>query len=150
MTAHDQKLCDNCHERLATYLSCNGNTGESKQLCEQCYRESASPEELASTDRLRDIVRNGKCSFCGAPAETGSGSFSSHQGEHFDLLCKACDEDLAEFYQQPENAMPDVSDYGAAFRDEEFMRQRLQQHADLKQRQEEFMRQRISERKSKG
>lgn len=149
MNAQEQKLCESCHARPATHYLCDGNTGESKQLCEQCFRGSASPEVLASNDRFRDIVRNGKCRYCGASAETGSGSFSSHQGERFDLLCNACDQDLAEFYERPENVMPDVPDHGAAFRDETFMRQRLQQFADRERRKDEFIGQRISERKSK-
>ena len=95
-------------------------------------------------------MRNAKCKYCGAPSETGSGSFSSHKGEHFDLSCKACDEDLADFDQRPENAISKVPDYEALFRDEEFMRKRIQQHADRKQRQEEFMRRRVLERRSKG
>jgi hypothetical protein len=57
---------------------------------------------------------------------------------------------LADFYRRPDNAIPDVPDYGALFRDEESMRQRLQKYADRERRQEEFMRRRISERTSKG
>jgi len=86
MTTQDQELCERCREHPATIYTCDGNTGESKSLCEQCYRESASQEDQACTDRLRDMVRNAKCKYCGAPSETGSGSFSSHKGEHFDLL----------------------------------------------------------------
>ena len=152
MTAQNQNLCERCRERPATYFICCANTGKSEQLCEQCYRGSLSPEDLASTDRFRDIVEKGKCKYCGTPAKTGCGSFwsFSFQGEFFDLSCKACNEDLADFYQRPENAMPDVPDYEAAFRNEEFMKKRMQEHTDLERRKEEFMRQRISERKSKG
>jgi hypothetical protein len=150
MPSQDQKLCERCHEHPVTFFICDGNTGESKSLCEQCYRKSASPEELASSDSFRDIVRNGKCKHCGAPAETGLGNFDSVEGGHFDLSCKTCDKDLADFNRRPENVVPPVRDYGAMFRDEEFMRQRLKQFADIKQRQEEFIRQRILERRAKG
>src|SRR5579859_6348029 len=127
MTAQDQMFCQRCHERPATVYICDGNSGESEHLCEQCYREWATPEELVSSDQFRDVVRNGKCRYCGAPAEGGSGSFSSAAGQDFELLCRACDQDLEDFARRPENTIPDVPDYGAAFRDEEFMRRRLQQ-----------------------
>lgn len=148
MTAQDQMLCQRCHEHPATVYMCDGNSGESKHLCEQCYRASATPEELASSDQFRDLVRNGKCRYCGAPAECGFGSFSSAAGENFELLCRACHQDLGDFARRPENTIPDVPDHAAAFRDEEFMRRRLQQYADRERRQDEFMKQRIAERKS--
>ena len=150
MPVQDLKLCARCHEHPATFHICDGNSGESKSLCEQCYRVLASPEELASNDFFRTIVRNGKCKYCGAPAETGSGCFSSIETESFDLLCKACYEELADFDQRPENSIPNVPDYGSAFRDEDFMRQRLKLFADRNQRQEKFMRQRVLERRAKG
>jgi len=146
MTAQDQKLCERCRERPATFHVCYGHTGESKHLCEQCYRESASPGELASSDNIRDIVRNGKCRFCGQPAVGGSGgSLGAFIGaEHF-LWCERCRRDLVEFAQRPENAIPEFP-----FDDEAAQKRVSQQMAERERRQDEFIRQRVSERRSEG
>ncbi|HUA65494.1 MAG TPA: hypothetical protein VME24_06585 [Alphaproteobacteria bacterium] len=150
MADQDQKLCDNCHERPATNHICyGGQDGQSRSLCQICLMQDSEVGSLMQ--HFTEAVRAGHCKYCGAPAETGSGRFSSAVGEHFDLLCKACSEDFVEFARRPENAMPDIpADYEAALRDEELMKQRLQQFKDREQRQEEFMRQRVSERKSRG
>lgn len=146
MTARDQKLCERCHKRLATFHICYGHTGESKHLCEQCYRESASPEELASSDHFRDIVRNGKCKFCGQPAVGGSGgSLEALIGREPFLWCEPCRRDLVEFWQRRENAMPEWP-----FDDKAAQERVSKQMADRERRQEEFMRQRVSERRSKN
>ena len=97
-----------------------------------------------------EAVRAGHCKYCGAPAETGSGRFSSAIGEHFDLLCRACSEDLVEFGRRPENAIDIPADYEATLQDEKLIKQRLQKFKDRERRQEEFMRQRVSERRSRG
>jgi hypothetical protein len=94
--------------------------------------------------RFQEAVRLGHCKYCGAPAELGSGSYSSVTGDHFDLLCKACSEDFAEFVRRPENALLDFTTG-----DEVGMRKSVSQLADLEKRKDEFIRQRVLERKSK-
>jgi hypothetical protein len=148
MAAQDRKLCERCNERHATHHICYGHTGESKHLCEQCYKESAFPEELASSDRIRDIVRNGKCRFCGAPAAGGSVSCSipGVMDEQTNLWCESCRRDLVEFGRRPENVIPTAFPF-----DDEAAQERLsQQMAERERRQEEFMRKRVSARRSKG
>ena len=146
MTAQEQKLCDRCHERPATCHICCGNTGETKDLCETCYQESASPLELASTKQFRETVRKGKCKYCGQPAVGGSGGFIPVLGEQLFLWCEKCRLDLVEFYQRPENALP--GDY--PFDDKAAQERVSQQFAERERRQEEYMRQRVSERRSKN
>ena len=146
MTAQDQKLCEKCNEHPATCFICNGNTGESKHLCEQCYRESASAEELASTDNLRDIVRTGQCRFCGQPAVGGSGgSLGALIGAESFLWCEPCRQDLVEFAQRPENAIA-----AWPFDDEAAQERASQQMADRERRQDEFMKQKVAVRRSNG
>ena len=163
MTGPDQKLCDRCHERPATCHICFGHTGETKDLCETCYGESAPPEELASAQQIQQIIRNGKCRYCGEPAVGGGGPLvsdflanlmanllpsmavvTSRPGYPFHLWCEQCRKDLVEFAHRPENAIPDWP-----FDDEAAQRLVTEQLADRERRQEEFMKQRVLERKSK-
>ena len=146
MPVQDQQLCERCHERPATYHICDASTGRSKHLCEQCYRESASPEDLASADGFRDVVRHGKCRFCGQPAVGGSGgSLGAFIGAEPFLWCEPCRRDLVEFAQQPENAIPEWS-----FDDETAQERASQQLAERERRQDEFMRRKVSERRRDG
>lgn len=147
MTAQDQKLCQRCQERPATCHICNGNTGESKHLCEKCYKESASPEELAYSNHFGDIVRNGKCRYCGAPAAGGSavGGILGVMDEKTNLWCEPCRRDLVEFLNLPENAIPELP-----FDDEAAQERASKQLAEREQRQGEFMRRKVSERRSRG
>jgi hypothetical protein len=149
MSAKDKRLCEKCHERPATCFICNGNNGESQALCETCYQETASREELAFHKQLKEAVRNGKCEYCGEPAAGGSASFTTVNLDkpEFNFECKQCSHDLREFYKMPENNLPVVA---PLFDDPEAMKQRLQQHHELERRKEEFIKQRIAERKSKG
>ena len=147
MAAQDRKLCERCNERPATHHICHAHTGKSKHWCEKCFSESASPEELASSHHFRDILRNGKCRFCGAPAAGGSVShgFPDVMDEQTNLWCEPCRRDLVEFNRLPENVIPT----GFPFDDEAAQERLSQQMADLERRQEEFMRKRVSERRSK-
>ena len=145
MTTHTDKLCDRCHERPATCHICYGHTGETKDLCETCYRDSASPEELASSQQIQDSIRNGKCKYCGEPAVGGCGGFMPMLGEQLDLWCEQCRQDLVEFGSRPENAIPDFP-----FDDEAAQALVSQQLAEYKSRKEEFMKRKISARRSQG
>ena len=143
MTTQDEKHCDRCHERPATCHICYGLTGETKDLCETCYRASASPEELASSQQIQEAIRSGKCKYCGEPAAGGCGGFMPMLGEQLDLWCEQCRQDLVEFASRPENAIPDFP-----FDDEAAQELVPQQLAEHERRQEEFMRWKISERRS--
>ena len=146
MTDQDRKLCERCNERAATSTICNVSTGMSEHLCEPCSRELASAEDLAFTDDLRQIIRTGKCRFCGQPAVGGSGgSLGALIGAEPFLWCDACRRDLVEFWQRPENKISELP-----FDNEAAQERFSKQFAESERRQEEFMKQRVMERKSKN
>ena len=144
MAVEEQKICEMCHERPATCHICYGHTGATRDLCEPCYKQST---EAAGFQRhLDELIRTGTCEYCGAPAKTGSFSFSSVLMEESELWCQACGEDLAEFARRPENALPEDFPF-----DDEAAQQRLsEQMADRERREAEFMKQRVSERRLNG
>jgi len=94
-------------------------------------------------ERFNEAVRVGHCKYCGAPAETAFGGSSSVLGDHFNLVCKACFDDLSAFVRRPENAI--------LFRpgDAVALRSAATHFADFEKRKDEYMRQRVLERKSK-
>ena len=142
MADQDQKVCDNCHERPATNHICHGHSGESRSLCEVCLMQDS--EVGGMMQRFQEAVRGGRCKYCGAPAELGSGSYSSVTGDQFNLLCKECSEDYVEFVRRPENAPLDFTPG-----DEVAMRKAVSHITDLEKRKDEFIRQRVLQRKSK-
>ena len=146
MTDQEQKVCDGCHARPAVHHTCYGHTGETRALCVECFERLASPGELASWRHSEQVIRNGMCQYCGAPAVGGSMMGSGSPGgmdEANDLWCEPCRLDLVEFASRPEDSLSDFPfDDKAA---QERLRQRL---ADRERRQQEFMRQRVSERTS--
>ena len=90
-----------------------------------------------------DVIRNGKCQWCGAPAVGGSTGFSipGVMEEQSDLWCEPCRLDLVEFGSRPENEIPDFP-----FDDEDARALVPQQRADYERRKAEFMSQRVRER----
>jgi hypothetical protein len=64
-----------------------------------CFEQTASPAELESYRHSMEVIRNGKCKWCGAPAVGGSTAFSipGVMEEQSDLWCEPCRLDLAEF-----------------------------------------------------
>jgi hypothetical protein len=140
MAEEIQKLCDECHERAAVHhvhTFYGGDAEQKRDLCVQCFARSASPEQLASLQRLQKAIRNGKCKYCGAPVVGGS--------SRKNLWCRQCRQDLDEFNNLPENAMPE--DPGE---DEAKWEQVSQQLAERQRRQDAFMRQRVRERGQSG
>jgi hypothetical protein len=143
MSDQDQKLCDSCHERPGTNHICyGGHAGEGRSLCDTCLKQDFEVGGLMQ--RFNEAVRVGHCKYCGAPAETAFGGSSSILGDHFNLVCMACFDDLSEFARRPENA---IFDFDHA--DEVALRNVATQFADLQKRQEKFIKKRVLERKSK-
>lgn len=66
--------------------------------------------------------------------------------KYTNFTCDACVRDLAEFYDRPENALPDRSE----LRDKSKEEQIYQRLMERKRRQEEFIRQRIKERRNEA
>ena len=143
MTDQEQKVCDVCRERPATHHTCYAHTGETRDICMTCFEQTASPAELESYHHSGQVIRNGKCKYCGAPAVGGCTGMSipGVMEERADLWCEPCRLDLVEFTSRPENEIPDFP-----FDDEAAQERVPQQLADRERRQMEFMRQRIRER----
>lgn len=142
MADQDQKLCDICHERPGTNHICYGHGGEGRSVCEICLKQD--PEIGGFMERFAEAVRTGQCKYCGAPAELSYGASTSFvAGDHFNLVCKVCFEDLTEFARRPENAMPDFEP-----EDKVAFQKVVAQFKDRQKREDEFIKQRVLERKS--
>ena len=140
-------LCDQCHEREATWHSMTIIDGVPKKadLCLVCFEQSASPEQQAHARHIWQVIGTGKCRYCGAQPVFGS-IFSPDPGigdEQTRLLCEQCRLDLVEFNRRPENSVLDDFDATGTVKVE----QRSRLLAEI-ERREEFMRQRVRERKS--
>ena len=146
MPAEEQKLCDGCHERPATFhrTMCMGETTQTRDLCMTCWEQLASPDELASHRRFQDVIATGKCKYCGEPAAGGSfsGGLTTME-EQVDLWCEPCRADFAEFMSRPENFMPD--DFPD---DEAAMEQHHQRVTAIVAAADAYVRQRVEERKA--
>jgi len=108
-----------------------------------CFEQTASREELEYYRQSTELIRTGKCKYCGAPAVGGCTGMSIPgvmEGQA-DIWCEACRLDLVEFGSRPENEIPDYP-----FDDEAAQALVPQQLADYERRKAEFMRQRISQR----
>ena len=109
MHNQEQKVCDACRERLATFHNTMfvDERAQTRDLCMTCWEQLASPDELASQERFREVIRTGKCKYCGEQATGGSMSCCWPGEEHVNLLCEPCQKDRAEFMLRPENKLPD-------------------------------------------
>lgn len=108
-----------------------------------CFEQTASSVELESYRHSLEVIRQGKCKYCGAPA-VGGLTHSSIPGfweEEADLWCEPCRLDLVEFASRPENKIADFP-----FDDEAAQERVSRQLADRERRQKEFMRRKIRER----
>ncbi len=110
MADEPPKLCDVCHERPATVHICYGdNSAAGKAICRNCFDQGSLPAEMESFRRFLEIVRQGKCQYCGAPAFVGSGSLQSPllpaglENTIINRICEQCAKDQMEFYQLAEN-----------------------------------------------
>jgi len=108
-----------------------------------CFELTASPGVLEWFRRSQEVIRKGKCKYCGAPAAGGctGPSIPGVMEGTANLWCEPCRRDLVEFAKRPENAIPDFP-----FDEEAAMERMSQQIAERERRQEEFMRQKIKER----
>ena len=108
-----------------------------------CFEQTASATELEYYRHSEQVIRNGKCKYCGAPAVGGCTGLRipGVMEEQADLWCEPCRLDLVEFASRPQNEIP-----GFPFDDEAAQERVSQQLAERERRQQEFMRQRIRER----
>ena len=103
MSAELDAICQICRRRPATHhiWISNGTTEEAHTLCRECYEKSASPEQLDSNRKFEEVLRSGKCNYCGDPPVGGSGGWSEDTGQSYHLWCEACRLDLVEFNTGP-------------------------------------------------
>ena len=143
MGDQEQKVCDSCRERPAVHHTCYGHTGETRDLCLQCFEQLASPPELESYRHWEEVIRNGQCKYCSEKPVGGSMSFGigGVMEEQADLWCEQCRLDLVEFSSRPENEIPDCD-----IEDEVELERVSQLLAERDRRQVEFMSQRVRER----
>lgn len=143
MADQERKLCDVCRERPASRHTCYGSTGETRELCITCFEQTASHAELEFFRLSMDVVRNGKCRWCGAPAVGGMTGLGIPEvmEEQSNLWCEPCRLDLVEFDSRPENEMTDFP-----FDDEAAQAILPQQLQDYEHRKTEFMAHRVTQR----
>jgi hypothetical protein len=146
MPDQEQKVCDACHEQPATFHSTMfiGDSAQTRDLCPTCWERLASPQELASQQRFQELIRNGKCKYCGQQAAGGSISGGWPGEEHVNLYCELCQRDYAEFTSRPENKLPD--DFPE--HDDAAMEEMSARLSRLKAAAEDYVRQRVAERRS--
>jgi hypothetical protein len=144
---NNEKLCDPCGIRPGNYHFFTGGEDEARSYCPACFELYASPDQKASVRGMQKAVRAGKCQYCGAQADCGSGS--NDEGSAPDFWCKACRKDLAEFRRLPENNLLD--DLSDEFPNDEAEIERLNQRAkEREKRQIEFIRRKVAERQKLG
>ena len=109
-----------------------------------CFEQSASPAELVSYRHFQQVIRTGKCQYCGAPAVSGSRScgIPGVMEEETQLWCEQCRQDLAEFSRRAENAT--IEDFDVEH--EARLEQMSRQLAERQRSREEFMRHRLKAR----
>jgi protein-arginine kinase activator protein McsA len=61
MSKPDQIFCEACHNRPATHCICDGGTGKSSNLCEECF-QSSTPSDFSPSAAT---VRDAHCQYCG-------------------------------------------------------------------------------------
>src|SRR5688572_13332078 len=99
------KICDACHEREAVYhtILCRGDQTEERNLCRECFKALASPEQIAEDERTSELLARGRCKYCGGPAAGGTSHISGSASEAWEFWCEPCRLDLVEFAGRPEN-----------------------------------------------
>jgi hypothetical protein len=104
MNQSQQKLCDACHERLATAHICDGNTGGSRDLCDTCF-EASAPEELRQSAAA---ARTAHCQYCaGQPCAGGTDLFAMAAGiQQTRYMCMPCTQEYLRYNQQELERVP--------------------------------------------
>ena len=81
-------LCEVCHERVATHHICNGSTGKSSNLCEECFEKTAPTDIRASMAEAHEA----RCEYCGSQQCIGETDFLSigHGLPKLKFMCQPC------------------------------------------------------------
>lgn len=146
-------LCEACGEKHATHHIANMIGGEeaiTRNLCAQCFQIDPSLAATSHLPNLTELIRTGKCSYCGDPPVTGSLSSGVGGPDKVHLLCEQCRKDFDEFVSRPENQW-EIPEIDPSLNNDEFSAE-LSHIADLCRQSEahrkEFMRMKVAQRKS--
>ena len=152
MADQPEMLCEKCREHIATFHITNFVDGrtETKNLCVGCVQNDPSFASLSRRPNLHDLIRTGKCNYCGAPPISGSQSGGDGGPDQVHLYCAQCGKDLEEFAAKPENQW-DVPEIDDSLDNDAFLAE-LDRIADegrkIDERRQEFMRMKVAQRRS--
>jgi hypothetical protein len=147
-------MCERCGEKHATVHITNMVDGETtaKNLCANCFQEDPAFANLRAKPDLADLIRTGKCNYCGEQAVSGSQSSGVVGPDEVRLLCEQCTKDLQEFAAKPENQF-DVPEIDPSLDNEKFLAE-LSRTADrskqIEARRQAFMRRKVAQRRPAG
>lgn len=88
MAAPTESICEVCRERPATHHVCDGGTGRSRALCNQCFQLAAPPDVI----ELVAAVHDARCQYCGGqPCASGTDMFALITGaQKQKYMCMPC------------------------------------------------------------
>lgn len=144
-------ICEVCREQPATHHICFGGTGKTKNLCAGCYEKDAPSQYFAQQNELSEVIKNGKCAYCGQQAKggwTSGGGLGEFGWQMQELWCEACGNDLKEFYERPEQREAMESEFDVA--DEKALERAAQQLEEREAAKRQFMRLKILKRQGAG
>ena len=151
MADTSEMLCEGCGEQPATHHICFGGSGQTKNLCAACYEKDAPSQDLGKQGELSEVIKNGKCTFCGKPAKggwTSGGGFGEFGWQMQELWCEECVNDLKEFYERPEQREAMESEIDVA--DEKALERVAQQLNEREAAKRQFMHLKILNRRGGG
>jgi hypothetical protein len=123
-----------------------------RNVCANCFQKDPSFAASRRANRnLTDLIRTGKCNYCGEPPVSGSRFTSIVGPDQVHLYCAQCREDLKEFAETPENHSQVADNDFSSMSNEEF-RAELSREADkcreIEACRREFMRMKVAQRRS--
>lgn len=147
-------MCETCGERHATVHITNMVDGDTtaKNLCANCFQADPSFAHLRAKPDLANLIRIGKCTYCGEPPVSGSKSSGVVGPDVVHLVCEQCTRDLQEFAAKPENQF-DVPEIDPSLDNDKYLAELSRMAARCKQieaRRQAFMRRKVAQRKPAG
>jgi hypothetical protein len=147
-------ICERCGKHQATHHITRMFGGEQSittNICASCFQKDPSFAKLARKPDLTELIRTGKCNYCGAPPDSGSVSSGVGGPDVVHLCCEQCRKDLEGFFARPEN-QPEVEDDDvSSMSDDEFsarMSRLSDQRKEREKRKDQFMRMKVAQRRS--
>jgi hypothetical protein len=107
---------------------------------------------LARQPNITDLVRNGKCKYCGEQPVSGSVTGGVRGPGKVSLWCAQCGTDLEEFAARPENQLQ-IPEIDSSLDNDQFLAELTRiadQRTEREMRREKFMRMKIAQRRSRA